>query len=141
MKIDELATGDLIEFYWFDILVDEVGDPVKARLLKRKQYGLFLDNRIDPTSGIQIMVTASGVDIDEDAQPQSGWQATPVHLITDIRRIRKAARARARTGRKTHEPNHNTRKAASADGAGRRDRDPADAGPGEVEAVPGLQRG
>lgn len=89
MTVLDLSPGDLIEFYWYDILIDETGDPVKARLLKRQQFGLFLGIRTD-ASGIEFMVTASGTDIDEDAQPQSGWQATPTHLVKKLKRIRKA---------------------------------------------------
>jgi hypothetical protein len=95
-KLLSLQRGDLIEYDWFDILIDETGDPAKARLLKRKQYGLFLELRVDSASQIECLITAGGIDIDEDAVPQSGWQATPIALVSSVKRIRKVKAPRGR---------------------------------------------
>ncbi len=97
-ELSHLEKGDLIEYVWYDILIDETGDPSKSRLLKRKQYGLFLELKVDLQSKIEFMSTAGGIDIDEDAVPQSGWQATPVALVQSVKRIRRAPKKRKKNG-------------------------------------------
>lgn len=92
--LPNIEQGDLIEYVWYDILIDETGDPSKARLLRRRQFGLYLRTITDVSSGIECIVTASGQDEDEDAVPQSGWQTIPLSLVTEIKRLKKAKKVK-----------------------------------------------